>query len=529
MKSSQQYKNLIENLLSQRAGKFSPLTKLFSPHLEELREAAGLGVEHSLPEIIFNIQNNLRGPGSCSVCTGKTKLYPARGGWSQYCSIRCANSAGSSRQVKTEATKLLRGTAISSPSTIRKSKETLYKNYGVANPSLSADIVVRREHTNMEKHGVSSPFKRKDVQEKISRTMHERYGGTGRASAIIGDQITRTTRQNVLNQISDDLYAEWRVDTSPHDWKGTHEQPVALTHKCGRQHDEFVWCGARLFYPLCKTCHKSSRPAQKIIEFLEGHGELVSVNDRSIIAPLELDIVIPSRKIAIEVNGLYWHGETRGKDRKYHLDKTTRAAEKGYQLIHLTDIDVVDRWPVVKSLLLSKLGKLPRCHARQTQVRSVEKKVADEFLAQHHLQGVCRSSTRLGLYMEDKLVALMTFGKSRYDKKHDYELLRFASSVQVVGGASRLLSHFRRSHAGSIVSYADRRWSLGNLYTKIGFSLVGATSPSYWYFKNKQLHHRSMFQKHKLSGDAALSEWQLMKQAGWDRLWDCGSFKFILL
>ncbi|MBR4315953.1 MAG: hypothetical protein IKP65_03150, partial [Alphaproteobacteria bacterium] len=60
-------------------------------------------------------------------------------------------------------------------------------------------------------------------------------------------------------------------------------------------------------------------------------------------------------------------------------------------------------------------------------------------------------------------------------KNYDYELIRFASKIgyQVIGGASKLLSYFRKQYKGSIISYADRRYSNGKLYEAIGFKLIG--------------------------------------------------------
>lgn len=81
----------------------------------------------------------------------------------------------------------------------------------------------------------------------------------------------------------------------------------------------------------------------------------------------------------------------------------------------------------------------------------------------------------------------MTFGKCRFDKKHEWEMLRFCCKLghHVIGGAGKLLKHFERQYAPkSIVSYADRRWSQGKLYEALGFKLDHASAPNYWYFKN---------------------------------------------
>ena len=96
----------------------------------------------------------------------------------------------------------------------------------------------------------------------------------------------------------------------------------------------------------------------------------------------------------------------------------------------------------------------------------------------------------------------------------------------MIGGAGKLLKYFRDRHEGSIVSYADMRWSSGNLYEKLGFVLDGVTPPGYDYYnlKKKTLHSRMNFQKKKLKKmehyDENLSEYDIMRLNGYDRIWN---------
>ena len=137
------------------------------------------------------------------------------------------------------------------------------------------------------------------------------------------------------------------------------------------------------------------------------------------------------------------------------------------------------------------------------------------------------------------MVALMTFGAIRYGKKPGYELLRYATTknTTVVGGFSKLLKHFTRTHCPErIVSFADRRWSFGNVYETNGFSLAWASAPNYFYFRPEDPHtlkSRVVFQKHKLpslleSFDPKKTEFENMSDNGWDRVWDCGNLVYEL-
>ena len=130
----------------------------------------------------------------------------------------------------------------------------------------------------------------------------------------------------------------------------------------------------------------------------------------------------------------------------------------------------------------------------------------------------------------------MTFSKSRFDKKYDFELIRYCNKLDLttVGGASKLLKHFQRNHKGSIVSYANRRYSNGNLYRQLGFNYKSSSVPNYWYSSGLNLLSRYECQKHKLKNvlknfDESLSERDNMVNNGYYRIYDCGNDKFELV
>ena len=156
----------------------------------------------------------------------------------------------------------------------------------------------------------------------------------------------------------------------------------------------------------------------------------------------------------------------------------------------------------------------------------------ENFLNKNHIQGNCMSTYRYGLYYNDVLVSVMSFGKSRFNPD-EYELLRFCNKkyVNVVGGASRLFSHFLNEHKeiDKIVSFADRRWSIGNLYQKLGFAISSITKPSYYYIQDQMRFNRLSFQKHRLvkeGYDPSLTEHEIMLSRKIYRIYDCGNLKY---
>ncbi len=280
---------------------------------------------------------------------------------------------------------------------------------------------------------------------------------------------------------------------------------------------------------------KMSRPQEQLFNWIPVSIENKKANDRSFIKPLELDILIHSHKLAIEYNGLYHHSSIgdNSKDKNYHLQKTELVEEKGYQLLQIFSSDDLDIW---KSMINNKLGLNKKIFARKCIIKEVKAEEVRKFLEENHLQGYCISLIKLGLYHNDSLVSLMTFSKSRNNKNYEWELLRFCSKkgYNIVGGASKLLSHFRKQYSGSIISYANRRWSNGHLYETLGFEFLYNTDPSYFYFKNdSEIYSRFEFQKHKLKDklvnfDPNLTEEENLLNNRYGKIYDCGNKVYIL-
>lgn len=319
---------------------------------------------------------------------------------------------------------------------------------------------------------------------------------------------------------------------------------VVKCRKCGKESEWTVNNGMASKLgemPLCRHCeHRAKWEETEFCEYISSvysgnivHGE----GGRKIIPPYELDIYIPELKLAFEYDGVYWHNDTIKKGRNYHLRKTEKCAELGIRLVHVFSSDWVLNKDITKSRIEDLLGVYGRkTSARECEVRDVPRAVSREFQRKNHLQGAVNAKVHLGLYSEGELVALMTFGKCRFDRKHEWEMLRFCCKLgwHIPGAAGKLLKAFERKCAPrSLVSYADRRWSQGRLYEKLGFRLAGKSAPNYWYFKTRTnaLLSRLNFQKHKLKDvlenfDPEKSEAENMKANGYYRIYDCGNLVF---
>lgn len=286
-----------------------------------------------------------------------------------------------------------------------------------------------------------------------------------------------------------------------------------------------------------------SKGHQEVIDYIRSiYSGNILINDREILNGQELDIVIPEFNLAIEYNGVFRHlwrphedTEAKRKGRYYHLSKTQACLDNNIQLIHIWSSQWKSKRDIIKSIISTKLNMINNVvYARKCTVKEISTSDKNTFLDYNHLQGRDRSSVKLGLYESDMLLAVMTFTPARFNKKYQWELSRFAikQSYSIPGAFSKLLSWFRKNNSGSIISYADKMYSQGNVYSKNGFNLIQDNPPSYWYVKrgSEVLEYRSKYTKKAIAaiGDTR-TEAEIMDANGYDKIWDCGTLTFVKL
>lgn len=248
---------------------------------------------------------------------------------------------------------------------------------------------------------------------------------------------------------------------------------------------------------------------------------------------LELDIIIPERRLAIEYCGLYWHSE-RTKTKTYHADKMKWCNERGIQLLTVFEDEWLSRRNVVLSIISAKLGVFQRkLMARKCIVEVLNQSEASEFLQQYHIQGTTAFNHAVGLRDEaGLLVEVMTFGRHHRQNQNGAVLSRLCSLPEtcVVGGASKLLSAARPwIKERRLVSWSDNRWSDGKVYKLLGFSLEAELPPDYSYANSKQQRRsKQSFKKSNTGCPPEITEQQWALDLGWHRIWDCGKKRWIL-
>ena len=271
-------------------------------------------------------------------------------------------------------------------------------------------------------------------------------------------------------------------------------------------------------------CHRCgiNKPHRELIEFFELYKLSPVINDRSVLDQLELDLYFPEQKIAIEYCGLYWHSE-KWLNSSYHLNKLNKCTNLGIRLFTIFEDEWLEKKEIIKSILLSKFGIGIKINARDTEVKVPTKTEATNFLIQHHLNGRITFNKAWGLFQNNSLVMLMTFGK-HHRQSNEYLLNRLCtkSGYNVVGGASRLWSYASKE-ISEVITFADRRYSEGGIYEKLGFQLVNTLMPDYSYIKNFKRFSKQSLRKPK---NVNITEKELRKSEGYLRIYDCGKHKY---
>lgn len=337
-----------------------------------------------------------------------------------------------------------------------------------------------------------------------------------------------------LNALDDGKY---KVVGEIEDYKNISQ---TITFNCEKHGDFQQKIILRLTGRACPKCANNiSYKEQEVAAFVKSLSVDVITNSKSIIGNgKELDIYIPSKNLAIEYNGLYWHSDAYVSN-DYHLVKTEKCKEKGVRLIHIFEDEWLTKPEIVKSRLRNILGcNEVKIFARKCVVKELSNKEVRSFLNGNHIQGHVNAKVSLGLFYNDELVSAMTFSSLRKNlgqtaKEDSYELLRFCNKLNtsVVGGASKLLSFFeKRFKPKMVISYADRRWSEGELYTSLGFEFEHLSQPNYFYVRGNQRENRFKYRKSELvkqGHDPSKSERVIMGELGYVRIYDCGAMRFV--
>ena len=243
-----------------------------------------------------------------------------------------------------------------------------------------------------------------------------------------------------------------------------------------------------------------SKDENEIKDYIESMGHKTE-KAKKILDGKEIDILVVDKNIGIEYNGSVYHSCMGGvygdKPILYHQDKFLCAKEKGIHLISIFDVDWQNNQDKIKMYLRSLFLPQKELMARKLEIHKVDNNIACDFVDKYHIQGSNKAMMKInyGLYYNDELYAVMSFGKLRLSKTEEgqYELHRYCvkDGYKIVGGANKLLKHFERDYSPKyLLSYSDNDYFLGSIYSRLGFTYSGQSRPRYYWYLNGEERKR---------------------------------------
>lgn len=458
-------------------------------------------------------------------------------GYGKYCSLVCTNKNNEHiyRVKESNTTKYGGVSPMHSEEVKNKVKDTNLNRYGVENTYQRLDLV---ENGFLKNYGVSHVSKVPGVLEKKKLTNLNRYGKNSILSTKeVLYKTHETRRENFLNRYKNFNFKTYTGGTL-----------VVTCNKCCEDYEinrnSFRYRVSVNVNP-CTNCNPINEQVSLQEKELQMFvSDLIGVecvlNDRTILDPKEIDVYVENSKLGIEYHGVYWHNELFVEN-DYHLKKYLECKSQGIELIQIFQDEWEHKSDIVKSIISNRLGvndKTYNIYARKCVIKIVKNKDHRKFLNKNHVQGSTGASVKLGLYYNNELVSLMTFGKLRKSlgsshKEGEWELIRFCNKLNtnVVGGSSKLFKYFiKKYNPIKILSFSDNRFFDGKMYSVLGFKFDSYTKPSYFYVINGVRHHRYNFRKDilvKEGFDQNKTEHQIMLERGIHRIYDCGNKRWV--
>lgn len=387
-----------------------------------------------------------------------------------------------------------------------KRKSTCIKKYGVENPQKSEEVKDKTKRTCLEKYGVENVFMNDEIKNKIRETNKQRYGKQHDFSN--SDLLLKA----IKNSHTDDSNQK-RLQTC-----------------LERYGVPYVGC----IFGIPNS--RDSEPNKKFKALVESMNIPVDDKQNREVAIGKYRYDFKFDDILFEISPTITHNSNFSiysngvpKDKTYHYNKYLNAKENGLRCIQIFDWD--DEQKIVEQVLADK----EKLFARNCTIKEVDDKQSMLFLDKYHFQGYTKSSIRIGLYYKEKLVSIMTFGKPRYNKNCEYELIRYCTCAKVIGGSEKLFSYFIKNYnPSSIVSYCDYGKFSGKMYDKLGFQFLSVSIGKHWYnIKTKKHITNNLLLSlgyDKLFGTnygKGTSNEQLMLDNGFLSIYDAGQATYI--
>ena len=435
-----------------------------------------------------------------------------------------------------------------------KKKATNLEKYGVEWAAQTSEVKEKSKQTCLEKYGVENGNQAKEVREKTKQYFIDKYGVENYSQTAECKEKVAITWKNKSEEDIDKILTK-RKNTNLEKYGAEYPQTTTeIKEKIRRTNLERYGKPSGFNYEKIKQTNleKYGVAYTCLLPQCQNKGGMISKINLRFKAKLdelgiknELEFRLENKSydikcdnVLIEINPTFTHNSSKvewkgkfkiePKEEGYHQEKTIIANKNGYRCIHIWDWDDEDK-------LLEMLKEKKTLYARNLIIGKVSKKDTTSFLEKYHLQNSCNGQEIcLGLYKNSELIEIMTFGKPRYNKHYEWELLRLCtkSEYKVVGGAEKLFKYFiKQYNPKSIISYCDNSKFSGNVYLKLGMKLKTFGQPSKHWFNiftfrhitDNLLRQRGYSQLHKDTiHQKGESNELLMLENGYLEMYDCG-------
>jgi hypothetical protein len=489
-------------------------------------------------QVYFYSQQYLNKP-ICK-CSKPLTFISITSGYREFCSTSCTYAKDTARDRRIATMEKNGGIGLANPATLLKAKNKLQEKHGidVTNPgqikSHKLNMTINNSMKDPKvidsirnqcliKYGVDWHSKRQDVRSKMIASSFAIYGVSNHSQLHYSVETWRyLTDYDSMKSLFDTLSVS-EIST-----KLNVSETTVLKH--------LKILGIRLPTEII--------PEKQLANLLALHGFNDFSKTRKVLpSGKELDLYSPSLQIGIEYCGLYWHSERYSKSTD-HRNKWIECKEQNIKLISIFEDEWILNRKIVESRLLHMLKKQSvSVGARSLVIKKITQMTSDEFLKKYHLGGSARASIHYAAFDKNENIrAVMSFSKHRKLHKplieYEWEMVRFSTDLTHIPGiASKLFSKFVKDlDPISILSYSDLRYGEGNYLANLGFIRYEDTGAGYWYFSlcNPEFkrYHRLFFTKKELlkkypALDPNLTEYEMARNAGFERIWDCGNARWI--
>lgn len=519
--------------------------------------------------------------GICLKCGKDTEFRSIAAGYKNYCSHKCSITnidVSIKRQLQTEKALFEKYGVINAsqikgvPQKVKATKKERYGDETYTNPK-------KNQKTCLEKYGVTSYTQTEEYNQKIKKTSLKKYGVEhhtqsekvknknkqtclsryGTEHAIQSPEIRKRIKETIIrnggwsfqrkdhmNKVKIAIRAKLEKRIIDNGISFENVEVISIKEglfKCKVCDEKFKQEGISLSrgsvhrYPRCLKCYpigkqnKCSLFHQEFLGFLISELnfklEDISQNNTAVLSVInkEIDLFIPSKKIAFELNGNIWHTEKFGKkDKNYHFNKTIECEKQGIVLVQIFEDEWKRKTKIVKDRIARIVGSnnFIKLDSLQCNIRLVDKIESIEFFNENHLEGFDENSNIfIGAYHNNQLFSCMSINEIEIDEK--YLISRFAIKLgyQIEDIETELFNNFLWiSRPKFITIKVDKRWNSDideKLLSKLKFIFLTTELPCYWCV-------------HPIDGyitrEKMLIDWEKLETEEFDRIWDCGKNNF---